>query len=221
MGKLIVIDGLDGSGKQTQAALLARHLEAAGHPVRPVSFPTYTESSAPIRLYLEGALGSLEQVNVYAASAFYAVDRYASYRRDWGAHYEQGGLVLADRYTTANLIHQMGKLDRAQWEDYIAWLEETEYGRFGLPRPDLVLFLDLPVELSAQLLERRYGGDPQKRDLHERDAAYLRRCRETAGFAAGRLGWKMVTCADGANIREVRDIAEELLGYALCMLRGS
>ncbi|MBQ6059019.1 MAG: deoxynucleoside kinase [Clostridia bacterium] len=211
MGRLIVIDGLDGSGKQTQTQLLARRLTEKNIGVKQITFPTYTESSALIRLYLDGELGALDKVNVYAASTFYAVDRYASYCRDWKEDYLANKLVLTDRYVTANIIHQMGKLPKDQWEDYLNWVNDLEYVRFGLPKPDLVLYLELPIEASCRLLEKRYAGDDSKKDLHERDSAYLRACHETAAFAARRLGWQVVHCGDGAEgIRTPEEIANEI-----------
>lgn len=211
MGRLAVIDGLDGCGKQTQTELLATCLRQEGIPVKQITFPTYTRSSAPIELYLSGELGALDEVNVYAASTFYAVDRYASFCRDWGSDYNAGRLVLTDRYVTANVIHQMGKLPRERWEDYLEWLSDLEYTRFGLPRPDVVFYLELPLETADALLAGRYAGQQHKKDLHERDRAYLRQCRETAWFAAQRLGWQVVHCGDGAGgIRPAQDISREL-----------
>ena len=211
MGKLIVIDGLDGSGKQTQAGLLEQALQQTGYPVRRLSFPTYTKSSALLEMYLQGELGGLQDVNVYAASSFYAADRYASYVQDWGETYRQGGLILTDRYVTANAIHQMSRLPKNLWEDYIDWLEDLEYTRFGLPRPDLVLFLDVPAELAVELIQKRYQGSENRLDLHERDTAYLLACRETALYAARRMNWKIVSCAEQDQMRRVEDIAAELL----------
>ncbi len=211
MGRLIVIDGLDGSGKQTQTQLLAQRLTEKSIGVKQITFPTYTESSALIRLYLDGELGALDEVNVYAASTFSAVDRYASYCRDWKEDYLANKLVLTDRYVTANIIHQMGKLPKDRWEDYLNWVNDLEYVRFGLPKPDLVLYLELPIEVSCRLLEKRYAGDDSKKDLHERDSAYLRACHETASFAARRLGWQVVHCGDGTEgIRTPEEIANEI-----------
>ncbi len=211
MGRLVVIDGLDGSGKQTQTALLSWRLEQQGISVKKITFPTYTRSSALIDLYLGGELGALDEVNVYAASTFYAVDRYASFCQDWGRDYREGALVLTDRYVTANIIHQMGKLPKDRWEDYLSWLSDLEYTRFALPRPDLVLYLELPIETASALIAQRYQGDEAKKDLHERNLAYLRTCYETAAFAARRLGWRMVHCGDGAGgIRAPDDISAQL-----------
>ncbi len=211
-GRLIVFEGLDGSGKATQAAMAVERLEAAGQTVRAISFPDYkSESSALVRMYLRGEIGALDAVNVYAASGFYSLDRYISYEREWKADYQAGKTIIADRYTTSNLCHQMAKLPRAQWMDYIRWLEYYEYVLLALPKPDKVLYLDMHPEASQRLMAQRYGGDEAKKDLHERDAAYLASCREAALFAADALGWVILPCSDAAHhpypIEEIADRA--------------
>lgn len=203
MGRLAVIDGLDGSGKTTQFDRLSEYLDNRGTSYRRICFPDYGEpSSALVKMYLAGEFGgSADAVNAYAASSFYAVDRYASYKRFWEEDYRAGRLILAARYTTSNAIHQMAKLPREEWDGYLAWLEDYEYEKLGLPRPTAVAFLDMPTEVSQRLLSHRYAGDESRKDIHERDLAYLRRCRETALYAAERLGWEVVNCArDGAPL---------------------
>ena len=145
-GRLIVFEGTDGSGKSTQFRLLCRRMEEEGHPFHRLVFPRYDQpSSALIRMYLAGEFGSRpEDVNAYAASSFYAVDRYASWKQDWGSCYRKGGLVLSDRYTTSNAVHQACKLPEGEWEAFFRWLDDFEHGKLGLPRPDLVLYLDMP-----------------------------------------------------------------------------
>lgn len=199
-GKLIVIEGLDGSGKATQTGLLCDRLgrEFRDFFFRRISFPDYDDpSSALVKLYLGGQLGGLGEVNAYGASLFYTVDRYASFLRHWGRDYREGALIIADRYATSNIAHQMSKLPRDRWDDYLSWLEETEYRRVGLPRPDLVVYLDMEPEVSKKLLSRRYAGDEGKRDLHEADFAYLLGCREAALYGAEKLGWQLIRCCDG------------------------
>ncbi len=200
MGQLVVLDGLDGSGKTTQLARLDGYLAGRGIHYKQISFPDYQNpSSALVRMYLDGVFGtSPEAVSAYAASSFYAVDRYASYKQFWQPDYEAGALILAARYTTSNAIHQMGKLPRDEWDAYLRWLEDYEYRLLGLPRPDLVIFLDMPPEVSQALLSERYQGNEAKRDIHERDRAYLLHCRESALYAAKALGWQVVSCAENS-----------------------
>lgn len=196
-GRLIVLDGLDGSGKSTQLDRLDGYFTQRGLHYKRISFPDYDRpSSTLVKMYLGGEFGgSPDAVNAYAASSFYAVDRYASYKQCWQADYEAGLLILAARYTTSNAIHQMVKLPREQWDDYLEWLEDYEYRLLELPKPDLVIFLDMPPEVSQRLLGKRYAGDEEKKDIHERDRAYLLHCRESALYAAEKLGWQVVSCA--------------------------
>lgn len=199
-GTLIVFEGLDGSGKATQAAIAKARLEQSGVLARAVSFPDYnSKSSALVQMYLGGELGAMQDVNVYAASGFYALDRYISFLREWKTDYEAGGLIIADRYTTSNICHQMSKLPRAQWPDYINWLEYYEYVQLALPKPALVVYLDMHPEASQRLMAQRYSGDEAKKDLHERDMAYQLHCREAALFAAERLGWVIIPCSDAQH----------------------
>lgn len=211
MGKLVVIEGLDGSGKATQTKLLAQRLAAEGQAVRMVTFPDYaSDSSALVRMYLKGTFGQNPgDVNAYAASSFYAVDRYASYKTDWGGFYHEGGLILADRYTTSNAIHQCVKLPRGEWPGFLAWLEDFEYQKLDIPKPDLVLLLDVEPAVSQQLLAQRYGAGGE-RDIHEQDIEYLERCRSAAHWCAGRLGWQLVECSPGAAMRSREEITGTL-----------
>lgn len=215
MGKLIVIEGTDGSGKSTQFDLLARRLEAEGLSFRRLRFPRYDQpSSALIRMYLGGGFGAdPDAVNAYAASTFYAVDRYASFVQDWQRDYQAGGVFLSDRYTTSNAVHQGGKVPPQEREAFFRWLYDLEYDRMGLPKPDLVVLLDMPADLSQRLLRRREADTRTSADIHEQDAAYLSRCRETAREAAGHYGWAVVSCARDGQLRPVEDIHQEV--YAL------
>lgn len=204
---LIVLEGLDGSGKSTQLPLLEQELRRRG-PVRTVSFPDYSSpSSALVKMYLGGEFGDKPgDVNAYAAGAFYAVDRYASFKKDWQRDYESGVTILAGRYTTSNMIYQMEKLPRPQWEGYISWAEDFEYERLGLPRPQRVIFLDMPLDAAQKLLSKRYGGHDEKKDLHERDLRYLESCAQCARFAAEKLGWRAIGCARGAEPLSIEEI---------------
>ena len=210
MGRLIVIEGLDGCGKATQASLLADRLEQTGHSVRRIEFPDYEhDSSALVKLYLSGAFGEQPgDVNAYAASSFYAVDRFASYRQFWKKDYDEGKIIIANRYTTANAPHQMSKLPPEQWDGFLDWLFDYEYSKLGLPEPSLVIQLSLPMEVSQQLLSNRYSGDESKKDIHERAADYLEKCRRCAEYAADRMGWSVVQCAGNGKLMSVEDIGE-------------
>ena len=220
-GKLIVLEGLDGSGKATQAKLLAEHLAGQGLPVKEITFPDYaSDSSALVKRYMAGQFGDRpDDVNAYAASSFYAVDRYASYKTGWGQFYEQGGVVIADRYTTSNAVHQCSKLPPEQWEEYLHWLFDYEFRLLGLPAPDRVIYLQVDPAVSQKLMTERYHGDESKKDVHEKDTEYLARSRRAAEFCAAHLGWQTVHCTEDGQMRSIREIqtrvqalAQEILG---------
>ncbi len=209
-GKLIVFEGVDGAGKATQTRLLVQRLAREGRPARQLTFPRYEEdSSMLVRMYLRGDFGKDPgDVNPYAASTFYAVDRYASYRQDWGVYYGEGGLLVTDRYTTSNAVHQGAKLPPEERQAFLSWLFSFEYGLMGLPAPDLVLYLDLPEELSAALRRRRAAETGQAADIHEADEAYLRACSENARAVADCAGWTRVDCAADGRVRPAEEIHE-------------
>ena len=219
-GKLIVFEGTDGSGKATQSRLLCEELTRRGIPFRKLEFPRYQEeSSALIRLYLGGAFGDKPgDVNAYAASVFYSVDRYASYKQDWGAFYEAGGLVVADRYTTSNAVHQCSKLPPEQWNTFLQWLFDYEYHLLGLPAPDKVIYLQVDPAVSQRLMTARYHGDETKKDVHEKDTEYLARSRRAAEYCAAHLGWDTVHCTAGEKMRSIEDIQEEVRTLALAVI---
>lgn len=210
-GKLIIIEGLDGSGKSTQMQLLCQRAEQLGKPVRRVKFPNYDEdSSALVKAYLSGELGSLQQINAYAASVLYSVDRYATWRRHMHSDYEQGAVFLLDRYTTANMYHQTTKLPHEEWDSFLDWLVDLEFQKMGLPAPDLVLYLDMRPQTARRLMEKRYHGDESKKDVHEKDTAYLARSRAAAEFCARHLGWDTVHCTNGDAMRSIEEIQQEV-----------
>lgn len=210
--KLIVIDGLDGSGKSTQIDRIYDRLTANGEKVMKISFPDYAnESSALVRMYLGGAFGDKPgDVNAYAASSFYAVDRYASYKQYWQKEYEAGTVIIAARYTTSNAIHQMSKLPKEEWDSYLEWLSAYEYGLLGLPKPDKVLFLNMSKEASDALLLKRYGGDESKKDVHERDRQYLENCANAANYAAKHDGWEVIECCEGSEVLPIEVITDRI-----------
>ena len=210
--KLIVIEGLDGSGKATQAKRLTEALVEKGIPVREVSFPDYgSDSSALVRMYLSGQFGTDPQdVNAYAASSFFAVDRFASYKKDWHRDYARG-VVIADRYTTSNAVHQCSKLPKEQWDDFLNWLFDFEYKKLGIPAPDRVIYLNVDPAISQALMTARYRGDENKKDIHERDIAYLRHSREAAAYCAEKLGWETVDCCRDGQMRSIEDIHKDVM----------
>ena len=210
--KLIVIDGLDGSGKATQTKLLCERLQKQGFKARTLSFPDYkSDGSAAVRMYLGGQLGdSPDDVNAYAASSFYAVDRVVSYLNEWGKDYQTYDYIIADRYVTSNVIHQMAKLSEDERDDYISWLYDYEYRRLQIPEPDMVIFLDVDPDISQRLMRERYCGDDSKKDIHESNVAYLMTCRKSAAYAVDKLGWTLIKCDDGTKMRSIEDISDEL-----------
>ena len=220
MGKLIVIEGTDGSGKSTQFKLLQQRLSRENHIFKCLEFPRYAEpSSALIKLYLGGEFGSRPtDVNCYAASTFYAVDRYASYKQDWGQWYEEGGLVLTGRYTTSNAVHQASKEEGQKQTEFLKWLYEFEYGLLGLPRPDLTIYLDVPTDFTEQLMRRREQDTHTKADIHEKDTAYLAACRRTGRAAAAYYGWTVIECVRDGAMRSIEDIHEEIYAHVATLL---
>lgn len=212
MGKLIVIEGTDGSGKSTQFRLLSEHLEKDGLAFKHLVFPRYSEpSSALIRMYLGGEFGTKpSDVNAYAASAFYAVDRFASYKMDWGTWYEAGGLVLSDRYTTSNAVHQASKEPEDRQDAYLHWLYDFEYSKLGLPKPDLTIYLDVPTDYTERLLRHREQDTNTQADIHEKDMEYLATCRNTGRKAASYYGWTVIECVRDGAMRTMEDIHSEI-----------
>ena len=220
MGKLIVIEGTDGSGKSTQFRLLTEAVEQAGYEFRKLVFPQYKEeSSALIRMYLGGEFGEKpSDVNAYAASAFYAVDRYASYKKVWGQWYEEGGLVLSDRYTTSNAVHQASKEPEENRAEFLRWLYEFEYDKLGLPKPDLTIYLDVPTEYTEQLMRSREAATGTTADIHEQDLGYLATCRKMGRTAADFYSWTVIDCVREGRMRSIEDIHEEILRHVKACL---
>lgn len=216
MSRLIIIEGLDGCGKSTQTALLEEYFSSENIKYKKIKLPDYdSPSSTLVKMYLGGEFGSsADDVNAYAAGAFYAVDRFASYKLDWKSDYDSGTLILADRYATSNSIYQMEKIEKSKWDEYLDWSADFEYKKIGIPKPDLVIFLDMPVEISQRLMTSRYNGDENKKDVHEADVTFLQNCRSAALYAAERQGWKVVPCASGnqpLSIEEIHNIVIDLV----------
>ena len=209
-GRLLVIEGLDGSGKATQAKLLAAHLAESGRKVMEITFPDYeSDSSALVKMYLSGRFGDKpDDVNPYA------VDRYASYKTKWGSFYEAGGIVIADRYTTSNAVHQCSKLPPEQWNDFLRWAFDYEYRLLGLPAPDAVVYLQVDPAVSQKLMTGRYHGDESRKDVHEKDIEYLARSRRAAEYYAVHLGWATVHCTENGAMRTIEEIQAEVRALA-------
>jgi len=220
MGKLIVIEGTDGSGKSTQFKLLTSRLEAENRAFQKLVFPQYAEpSSALIRMYLGGEFGTRpSDVNAYAASAFYAVDRYASFKKVWGQWYEDGGLIVSDRYTTSNAVHQASKEPVEKQPEFLKWLYDFEYGKLGLPAPDLVIYLDVPTDFTEAMMRRREADTNTSADIHEQDMEYLATCRRTGKAAAEYYAWTMIQCVQNGKMRSIEDIHEEIYRHVAACL---
>ena len=211
-GKLIVLEGIDGSGKSAQYRRLCARMEKDKIAYNHIVFPRYDQdSSALIRMYLAGEFGTHpDDVNAYTASTFFAVDRFASYKKDWGSTYESGGLFLSDRYTTSNAVHQGSKLADAELPDFFRWLSDLEYEKMGLPRPDLVIYLDVDIETSLARMRRREAKNHTHADIHEQDIEYLRRCLRTAEHAAEFFGWTRIPFMKDGMERDVDEKNEEI-----------
>ncbi len=219
-GKLIIIEAGDGSGKATQAKKLADRLKAEGFTAMKISFPDYqSQASALIKMYLQGEFGSSPgDVNPYVASTFYAVDRYASYKKRWGDFYREGGIVVADRYTTSNMVHQAAKIPHAGERDkFLRWLWDLEFTRFQLPRPDAVIFLNMPPEVALNLLRGRETGR-EGRDIHEEHEEFLISSYQNACRLAAAYGWHTIDCCREGSLREVSDIHQEIYAFVRSLL---
>ena len=220
MGKLIVIEGTDGSGKSTQFKLLTQRLDSENRSFQRLVFPQYSEpSSALIRMYLGGEFGTNpSDVNAYAASAFYAVDRYASFKKVWGEWYDNGGLIVSDRYTTSNAVHQASKEPEENQKEFLKWLYDFEYNKLGLPAPDLVIYLDVPTDFTEAMMRRREADTNTHADIHEQDLTYLATCRRTGKMAAEYYGWTVINCVQDGKMRSIEDIHEEIYRHiAACL----
>ncbi len=215
MGKLIVIDGTDGSGKQTQLEILEKKLKEKNIDYRKVSFPNYdSPSSSLVKMYLSGEFGNdAKKISPYIASTFYAADRYATYKKDLEEYYENGGLILADRYTTANMVHQAGKIkDKAERKKFIDWLWNLEFNLYKIPVPTKVFFLNMPPEYALKLIENRknkFSGE-EKKDIHERDSEYLKESYEAACELAKDYNWCEIKCVKNDEVRTREEIGEEI-----------
>ncbi len=220
-GKVVVLEGLDGCGKSTQLELSESYLKDSGVKCRAVSFPNYKATSGKlISEYLKGEI-PCEGINgAYAASAMYAVDRYISYMTDWRDFYEDGGVILSGRYTTSNAIYQLTKMPPENHESFLNWLMEFEYVKLGLPEPDMVIYLDMPIEISQKLLRERYDGDESRKDIHEADIRFLEECRRSAMYSADQCGWQIINCAEGDHPLAIEDIYMQICDMMRNLLKN-
>lgn len=221
MGKLIVIDGLDGSGKSTQCELLFDELSAQGKNVRLISFPRYDSvGSTFVKMYLDGKFGSdPSDTNPYAASTFYAVDRYCSFRTEWEQFYnEPDSVIIAVRYTTANAVHQLSKLERDYWDDFLSWLFDFEYNKLGIPKPDMVLYLEMKPEISLELIKRRNAETGAQSDIHESSEEYLNACYKAALYSSDKMGWERIQCYEGKDPLSIDEIQAKIMEKVVMLL---
>ena len=223
MGIFVDLEGLDGSGKTTQTELICKRLAEDGIDFRQIKLPDYdSDSSILVRKYLAGDFGkNAGDVNSYAASVLYAADRFASYTEKWGADYRAGKLIFADRYTPANALYQMTKLDKSEWDSFLEWLFDFVYEKIGIPAPDKVIFLDMPVEVSQRLMTSRYGGDETKKDVHEANVEFLNACREAALYAAEKYGWSVVNCAENGEPLPIAVINDKIHKILMEVLKNA
>ncbi|MGL5124287.1 MAG: dTMP kinase [Fusobacteriaceae bacterium] len=216
MGKIIVIEGTDSSGKETQSERLEKNLISLGINVKKISFPNYKSPACePVKMYLAGEFGiEPGKINPYPISMMYAIDRYASFKQDWGKFYEEGGIIVTDRYTTSNMVHQASKIDNKNEKiKYLNWLEDLEYNKVEIPKPDMVIFLNMPTEFAEKLMitrKNKITGE-NKKDIHEQNLSYLKKSHENACEISKIKGWKEVLCVNGKEIKTIDEISEEIL----------
>ncbi|WP_288875227.1 thymidylate kinase [uncultured Fusobacterium sp.] len=223
MGKLIVIEGTDSSGKETQTKKLYERLLSEGKNVRKISFPNYDSPACePVKMYLAGKFGdNASKVNPYPISTMYAIDRYASYKMDWGNFLKNGGIIITDRYTTSNMVHQASKIeDKEEKEKYLQWLEDLEYNKMELPKPDMVIFLNMPTDMAEKLMAERKNkitGESQK-DIHEKNKEYLKKSYDNACEIAKKYNWQEIKCVD-KELKSIEDIGEEIYNLVSSLLK--
>lgn len=209
-GKLIVIDGLDGTGKSTQTKILYNRILETNKKVKLISFPNYeSDSSYLVKMYLNGEISNdVNNINPYAASSFYSSDRYISYIKEWASYYKEGYIIISSRYVQSNLIHQMTKLDKSEWDDFIKWTYDYEYNKLMLPVPDLVLYLEVDINISKNLILKRASDKPL--DIHEKDYNYMKKCMESFNYIKN-LGYvNNILCNDENGIFSINDINDKI-----------
>lgn len=214
-GKLIIIEsGSDASGKATQSNRLYERLINEGKQCMKITFPDYnSDSSALVKMYLNGDFGKdPNDVNPYVSSTFYAVDRYASYKTKWGEFYNNGGIIISDRYTTSNMVHQAAKINNDEKEKFLDWLYDLEFNIYGIPKPDEIIFLDVDPEVSQELMKDRknkFTGEEAK-DIHESNKEYLINSYNNSLYIADKYNWKVIKCCKNNELRTIEDINDEI-----------
>lgn len=213
-GVIIVIEGTDSSGKETQTKLLYERMLKENEKTKKISFPNYDNPACePVKMYLRGDFGKDPQnVNPYAISTMYAIDRYASYKMEWSEMFKHGGIIITDRYTTSNMVHQASKLEDEEKEKYLNWLEDLEYNKMGIPKPDIVIFLNMPINHALKLMEKRKNKitGNEKKDIHESNKEYLKKSYNNACEIAKKYNWKEILCTDGERIKTMNEIADDI-----------
>lgn len=214
-GKLIVVEGLDGSGKATQAELISAELQKKGRSSKKITFPDYDQpSSSLVKMYLNSEFGKdPSDVNAYAASSFFAVDRYASYKKFWQKDYNNGMIIISDRYVTSNLLYQLPKVKKQDWDKFIEWSCDYEYNKLELPKPDMVIYLDIPIDISQRLMSKRYDGHEEKKDLHESNMKYLKLCEDAANYIAKKFKFNIINCCFNDEIKSVLEIHNTIMDF--------
>ena len=220
MGLFIDLEGLDGCGKTTQTELLCKRFEKENIKYKKIKLPDYeSDSSILVRKYLNGDFGkNANDVNAFAASVLFAADRFASYTEKWKEDYLNGTLIFSDRYTPANALYQMTKLNPEEWDEYLEWLFDFEYNKIGIPEPTMVVFLDMPVEVSQKLMTSRYNGDETKKDVHECNVEFLHKCRESALYTCKKYGWKVISCAENGEVLSIEEINDKIYNEVKAIL---
>lgn len=217
IGKLIVIEGTDGSGKQTQSNLLYENLLNLGYKVKKITFPNYESNACyPVKMYLNGEFGSNDDVNVFASSTFYAVDRYASFKTTWEKLYNEGYIIIADRYTISNIIHQGNRItDEKEFMEYNKWIIDLEWNKFNLPTPDLIILLDMPYTYSNLLMKNRKNkiNGSMKKDILEADEKQKKRAYDVTKKIAKMYDMKIINCTINDSIKDIEDIQNEILKF--------
>ena len=225
MGKLIVIEGTDSSGKETQTKRLYERLAEKGINVKKITFPNYeSPACAPVKMYLAGEFGETAlSVNPYPASAMFAVDRYASYKKDWEKFYLDGGIVVTDRYTQSNMIHQASKIeDEDEKKKYMNWLMDLEFNKMEIPKPDMILFINMPFEFAQELMKNRENKitGEKKKDIHEKDPEYMRKSYINACEIAKSEKWTEITCVRDGRLKTIEEISDDIFNAVMSQVFG-